>query len=133
MDKDTASFTNEYRELMEFIRQMQEDARVQADAILFEKKELEYKKRQQQYLLDEQEKRKIPNISMFSPLSSDDDIYDEIVNKDELDNIISELNNVDEKWKKQNEICMSIEKLRKYLSETQMKEKQPSVPSNDSI
>ena len=55
MDKENTSFTNEYRDFLEFLRQMQESAREQSYSILSEKKELEYKKRQQEYLLEEQE------------------------------------------------------------------------------
>ena len=123
MEKDNTSFTNEYREILEFIRQMQESARVQSDAILSEKKELEYKKRQQEYLLEEQEKKKIPNISMFSPLSLDDAIED-VSYQDDLQAIVSELTSVEEQWKKQNDICNSFEHLKKFLSDMELKMQQ---------
>ena len=131
MEKDNTSFTNEYREIVEFMRQMQESARVQSDAILSEKKELEYKKRQQEYLLEEQEKKKIPNISMFSPLSSDD-AYEDVSYKDDLQAIVSELTSVEEQWKKQNEICSSFERLKKFLSDMELKMQQHVIDSKNS-
>lgn len=120
MNENNTSFTNEYRELLEFIRKMQEAARMQFDSILSEKKELEYKKRQQEFLLDEQEKYKIPNLSMFSPLSSDE-LPDDISFKDDLQEIASEINSLDEKWKEQNEICISFDRLKKFLSDVEDK------------
>ena len=72
MDKDKEFFKNEYSECFEFICQMQESAQVQLDDILSQKKELEHKKRQQEHLIETREKKKIPNISMFSPLFSDE-------------------------------------------------------------
>lgn len=120
MNNENISFTNEYRELLEFIRRMQVSARMQSDSILSEKKELEYKKRQQEFLLDEREKQKIPNLSMFSPLSSED-LSEDVSFKDDLQKIVSEINSLDEKWKEQNEIINSFEHLKKYLSETESK------------
>ena len=72
MNKEKESFTNEYREFIEFICQMQKSAHVQLDTILLQKKELEDKKCQQEHFIQAQEKKKIPNISMFSPLFSND-------------------------------------------------------------
>lgn len=120
MDKDNTSFTSEYRDFLEFIRQMQEAAREESYSILSEKKELEYKKRQQEYLLEEQEKQKIPNISMFSPLSSEDTLTN-AVGKDELQQTLFELNSLEEKWQKQNEICSTFGKLKKFLLDVEGK------------
>ena len=120
MDKDNTSFTSEYRDFLEFIRQMQEAAREESYSILSEKKELEYKKRQQEYLLEEQEKQNIPNISMFSPLSSEDTLTN-AVGKDELQQTLFELNSLEEKWQKQNEICSTFGKLKKFLLDVEGK------------
>ncbi len=130
MNNENLSFTNEYRELLEFINQMQESARAQSDSILSDKKELEYKRRQQEYLLNEREKRKIPNLSMFSPLSSDD-ANDDVAFKDDLQEIVSELNSVEEQWQKQNEILKSFDRLKKFLSDMEHKSKQPPFQSTD--
>ena len=126
MEKDMDSFTNEYREFLDFLRQMQESAHLQSDAILSEKKELEYKKRQQEYLIKEQEKQKVPNISMFSPLSSDD-AYADSSYKDDLQETISELTSLEEQWQKQNEVCVTFERLKKFLSDMELKMKKSSM------
>lgn len=131
MNNENTSFTNEYRELLEFIRRMQETARMQSDDILSEKKELEYKKRQQEFLLDEREKNRIPNLSMFSPLSSDD-LSEDISYKDDLQEIVSEINSLDEKWKAQIEICDSFERLKRFVSNIENK-KQPSIPETNNF
>ena len=131
MNDENTSFTNEYRELLDFIRRMQETARMQSDDILSEKKELEYKKRQQEFLLDEREKARIPNLSMFSPLSSDD-LSDDISYKDDLQEIISEINSLDEKWKAQVEICDSFERLKRFVSDIENK-KQPPIPEKNNF
>ena len=131
MNNENTSFTNEYRELLDFIRRMQETARMQSDDILSEKKELEYKKRQQEFLLDEREKARIPNLSMFSPLSSDD-LSDDISYKDDLQEIISEINSLDEKWKAQVEICDSFERLKRFVSDIENK-KHPPIPEKNNF
>ena len=118
MSEEKSPVFNEYHEMLEFIRELHESALQQSDKFLSEKKELEYKRRQQQYLLEEQEKKKIPNISMFSPLSSDDTLVDSSY-KDELETTISELASIEEEWKKQNEICNSFERLKKFISDMQ--------------
>lgn len=120
MDKDNTSFTNEYSEYLEFLRQMQEAAHLQSDAILSEKKELEYKKREQEYLVKEQEKQKVPNISMFSPLSSDD-LFDGVSYKDDLQATMTELASLEEQWQKQNEVCVTFERLKKFISDMEVK------------
>ena len=131
MTKENTSFTNEYSELLEFVRRMQEIARMQSDAILSEKKELEYKKRQQKFLLDEREKSRIPNLSMFSPLSSDDFVED-VSYKDDLQELLTEIDSLDEKWKEQVKICDSFDRLKRFISETENK-KQPPISDNNNF
>ena len=114
---DKYSLKNEYSEVMEFIRELQESALEQSDVLLAEKKELEYKKRQQEFVLEDRGKKKIPNISMFSPLSSDDAENEEIVSKDEMTEILEKLEDVNNKWEKQQKICRSFDHLKKFLSE----------------
>lgn len=108
---------NEYGEIMEFIRELQNSALEHADSLLHEKKELEYKKLQQEFLLRDQEKNKIPNISMFSPLSSEEAEETEISNKDILNDILVQLEEVEKKWEEQKNICQSFEKLKTYFYE----------------
>jgi len=116
MDKN--SLTNEYSEMMEFIRELQQSALEQADVLLAEKKELEYKKRQQEFVLQDREKKKIPNISMFSPLSSEEAEEEDVFSRDELDATLSKLEDLNTKWEKQKNICKSFERLKEFLSET---------------
>ncbi len=117
MKKDKISFINEYREMLDFIQSLQESALQQSDTLLSEKKELEYKKKQQEYVIQEKEKMKSPNISMFSPLIFDETDEFEITSKDELDVISQKLATVEKQWKKQRDICISFEKLKKFFLE----------------
>ncbi len=114
MDKE--SNINEYQELLEFICQLQESALEQSDALLAEKKELEYKKRQQEFIVKEREKKKIPNISMFSPLTSDNFDTNEITSKDELEEIKEQLGEIEQKREKYKNTCRSFERLKKFFS-----------------
>ena len=70
--KKNNSMKTEYKEMLEFILSLQEKFLKESDDILAEKKELEYKKRRHEIFLEEQEKKRSPNISMFSPLSTED-------------------------------------------------------------
>ena len=126
MDKDKESLKNEYRECFEFICQMQKSAQIQLDAMFSKKKELESKKCQQEHFIEAQEKKKIPNISMFSPLFSND-IYDDTADKNDLQEIISELGLVEDQWQKQNEICESFERLKKFLADLEEKRQQAAI------
>lgn len=120
MDKEKESFTNEYQEVMEFICQMQEAAHMQLDTMISQKKELEYKKCQQEHFIEAQEKSKIPNIAMFSPLFSDD-INGDAANKNELQDIISELEDLEEQQEKQHKICESFEQLKNFISDAEVR------------
>lgn len=127
---DKFSLTNEYAEILEFVRELQEYALEQSDLLLAEKKELEYKKRQQEFVIEDKEKKKIPNISMFSPLSLEEAEEDEIVSKDELNDILEKLADVEKRWEKQRNICRSFEKLKKYLSNTEYRKNLSSLQEN---
>lgn len=109
--------TSEYNEMLEFIRELQQSALKQADVILSKKKELEYKKRQQEFMLEDIEKKRIPNISMFSPLLSEDAKENDIAYKDELEHINKQLFEAEEQWEKQNKICQSFERLKNFFIE----------------
>ena len=109
------SFTSEYQDMLEFIQTLHKSALEQSDILLSEVNDLLYKKRQQEYILQEREKKRVPNISMFSPLVSDDISVDLVMEKNELELIIARLNEAEEKWKKQNNICQTFEKLKKFF------------------
>ena len=98
MNDEKNSFTNEYREMLEFIHELQESALKKSDQLLSEKKELEYKKKQQEYMLKEQEKKRVPNISMFSPLTTEDMCEMDIAWKDELEELSNKLTAAEEEW-----------------------------------
>jgi len=117
MDKVENTFKTEYQEMLQFVCELQENALERYDAILAQKKELEYKKRQQEFVIAENEKKKIPNISMFSPLASEEASGNEIEEKDELEKILKQLSEKEEQWKKQKEICRTFDKLKKYMAE----------------
>jgi len=132
-DQNNNSFTNEYREMMDFIRELHENALERSDQLLSEKKELEYKKRQQEYLLEEKKKKKIPNISMFSPLNADDVSEDEIIQKDELSELESALADMEEKWEKQKNICQSFERLKQFVSSIDRTSSSSSLQENNNL
>jgi len=128
---DNISLTNEYSEMLDFIRELQESALEQSDLLLAEKKELEYKKRQQEFVLEDKEKNKIPNISMFSPLSSEEAEEEDINSKDELAKILTKLEDIETKWEKQKKICQSFDRLKKYISEAEYKKNRNHFQEND--
>jgi len=117
MDREETTFKTEYQEMLQFVCELQESALETYDTILAQKKELEYKKRQQEFVIAENEKKKIPNISMFSPLATEDFSGDEVKEKDELEKILKQLSEKEEQWKKQKEICQSFDKLKRYLAD----------------
>lgn len=130
---DKLSLKSEYNEMLEFICELQKTTREQSDCLLSEKKELEYKKRQQEFVLQDREKKKIPNISMFSPLSLEESEEEDIISKDEMKAILSKLEETEEKWEKQKKIDHSLERLKKYLSELQSRVNTVSVQDKNTF
>lgn len=118
---EKTSFTNEYREMLEFIRELQQSAIEQSDLLLSEKKELEYRKRQQEFVLEEREKKKIPNISMFSPLMTEESESVDIADMDELQDMNRQLEEAQQRLEKQRNICNSFDRLKKFLLEWENK------------
>lgn len=121
MTNEDYSFAEEYQELKEFLRKMQEAALAQSDSILSNMKELEYKKRQKEYIRDDLEKRKIPNISMFSPLSPVETEENDFACKDELQEINASLEEIKTEWQKQQEICHSFDRLNNFFNTLEQK------------
>lgn len=115
------SIKNEYQEMLEFICELKNSALEQYDILLSEKKELEYKRRQQEFVLEEKEKKKIPNLSMFSPLATENSDECDVADKDELNQIVQQLEDAEHKLEKQKNICSSLERLKKYFSEMEPK------------
>ena len=113
--KKEMSTKNEYEEMRKFILSLESDFLEQSDELLKQKKELEYKKRKIELILEEQNKKRNPNISMFSPLSAED-VYDNdsISKKDEIKNLETGIHELEDKWKKMRQKLVSIEQMKKF-------------------
>jgi len=127
------NLANEFNEILEFIHELQETALEQSDILLSEKKELEYKKRQLEFMIKNQEKEKIPNISMFSPLSAENSDEKEISYKDEFNDINLKLEEAEKKWEKQKHTCQSFDKLKSFFSEIEKNAYHTSVQNANLI
>jgi len=106
----------EYRDAMKFITMFQEQHRVQQDQVLSKMKELEYKKKQIEYVIAEREKNKNPNYTMFSPLDTEDTYEQDVAEKDALDEITQKLSEVTSEWEQQKCMLQAFEKLKKFCS-----------------
>jgi len=108
----------EYKEMQDFILGLEADFLRESDEILRQKKELEYKRRKKELLLEEQNKKRNPNISMFSPLSVDD-VYnmDTVSYQDEIAELEKEIKATETKWKEMRRKLVTLEQLKKTLLE----------------
>lgn len=122
MQDENNNLKNEYREMLDFIMELQEAALKQSDQLLSEKKELEYKKRQQEYLKEEYEKKLVPNLFMFSPLQTSDAVEDGSW-VSELEHINDQLALAEEKWEEHKKTCSSFERLKQFFLNMEKKEK----------
>ena len=123
------SFNDEYQEMLEFIRELKESALEQSDVLLSAKKELEYKKRQQEYMIEEHKKKQMSNLSMFSPLSTENECSER--EKDDYHSIMEELASVEEQWKKQKEICHSFERLKNFVTSMEQRMETKTSDTNE--
>ena len=114
--KKEKSTKNEYEEMRKFVLSLESDFLEQSDELLKQKKELEYKKRKIELILEEQNKKRNPNISMFSPLSTED-VYDNdtILKKDEMKELETGIHELEEKWKQMRQKLVSIEQMKKFI------------------
>ena len=114
MKKENSTKT-EYKEMQEFISTLESDFLIQSDELLKQKKELEYKKRKIELILEEQNKKRNPNISMFSPLSTED-VYDAdtISKKDEIKELETGIKELEDKWKQMRQKLVSVERMKKF-------------------
>ena len=124
------SFINEYQDMLDFIKELQNSALEQFYQLISEKKELEYKKRQLEYLVEERRKKQIPNISMFSPLNMDEVSDDDKSEKDELDELIQKYASAEEKLENQKNVCQSFDRLTKYFVMIDKKLEENSLNNN---
>ncbi len=114
MKKENSTKT-EYEEMKEFIGILESDFLKQSDELLKQKKELEYKKRKLELILEEQNKKRSPNISMFSPLSTEDVYESDVVSKkDEIKNLEEQIHELEEQWKQMRQKLVSVEKMKKF-------------------
>ena len=116
MNEEKYSFTTEYRDMLDFILELQESALQYSDRLLAEKKEIEYKKRQQEFILEEREKKRIPNISMFSPLNTEDMYEEDNEHKREWEHLSSQLSEAEAAWEQQKRVCLSFERLKNFFT-----------------
>ncbi len=133
MSDETYFLKNEYREMLDFVRKLQESALEQSDVLLSAKKELEYKKRQQEILLEEHERKRIPNISMFSPFTTEDICESEVEWKYELEDITARLTIAEEQWEKQKNICKLFERLKQFFSDIEKEAGKRNFHENDGL
>lgn len=118
MKKDD-SVKSEYNEILNFIAELEEECLTSSDLILANKKELQYKKRQKELLIEEQDKKRNPNISMFSPLRSEDVFeIDTISVKEEMEVLEEQIQEADRIWKKEKQKLLHLQQLKKYLKES---------------
>lgn len=117
MKKENSPKT-EYIEMQEFVSSLESDFLEQSDELLRQKKELEYKKRKIELILEDRNKKRNPNISMFSPLSTED-MYDSdtIAKKDEIRELETQIHELEEKWKGMRSKLVSIEQMKKFIRE----------------
>ena len=85
MENNVYSIKSEYDEILTFLLELQAEERMHSEQLLAELKEQESKIRQRERILEEQEKRRSPNITMFSPLDSVDAFDMSAEWKDELE------------------------------------------------
>lgn len=113
--KKKGSEKTEYQEMMEFVLSLQEGFLKESDDLLAKKKDLEYKKRQKEIFLEEQEKRRSPNISMFSPLKTEDMYETDISCKDEIDFLSKQIDEVETVWQENKNKLANFERLKKFF------------------
>lgn len=112
------SIKTEYQHTLDFIAQLQEEFLRESNRILTDKKEVQYKKRQREIFEEEQEKKKVKNISMFSPLSSEESYEDSVEWKEEMTSYDRELERLEKEWKRNSEKLANIEALKNMITQT---------------
>ena len=126
MENNISSIKSEYDEILTFLLELQAEEARRSEQLLMELKEHESRIRQRERILEEQEKRRSPNITMFSPLDSVDAFDMSAEWKDELrvwKEKLPALNSFYEKGKERTE---KLERLKQYLvrAETQINAKE---------
>ena len=78
MKKDD-SVKSEYNEILNFVAELEEECLTSSDLILANKKELQYKKRQKELLIEEQDKKRNPNIEIITERVNPDGTKERVI------------------------------------------------------
>lgn len=119
-------FKAEYSEMHDFILTLQEDAMSELEQLLSQKKEAEQRKKQQELKIQKRTEERIPNLSMFSPLNEEDFYESDESWKEELDEIATELKRAEQEYEQKEQVCASLERLRKFFEDSYNREVQES-------
>ncbi len=116
--KKTAPTQKEKNAKLEFISSLEQEVREKLEELLRQKNEFQYLKREKELILEEQRKKRNPNISMFSPIVGAEDGTIEFERyKNELDALEKKIqenaSSCDTMMKK----IVAIQELRKFVSE----------------
>lgn len=116
MGNTKISKKNEYEEIVEFISTLQKEEQTKSEALFVQCKNIEHQIRQRELIYKEQEKRRNPNISMFSPLDTEDVYDDGIVWKEEIDKWKKELSDLEKKNELSRKRASKLVELESYIT-----------------
>lgn len=119
MENNVYSIKSEYDEILTFLLELQAEERMHSEQLLAELKEQESKIRQRERILEEQEKRRSPNITMFSPLDSVDAFDMSAEWKDELEAWKEELPALNDSYERAKKRAVKLERLKQFLVQTE--------------
>lgn len=115
MEENVKLLKNEYSEMLTFILELQAEELQHSEELLKELKEQESKIRQRELILEEQEKRRAPNISMFSPLDTMEAFDMSVEWKDELASWKQQLPKIQEHCTAVREKAVRLAALKKFF------------------
>lgn len=115
MENNVSSIMDEYGEILNFILELRAEEQAYSEQLLSRLKEQESKIRQRERILEEQQKRRSPNITMFSPLDSVDAFDMSVEWKDELEAWKEELQALNESYDKAKKRTEKVERLKQFL------------------
>lgn len=119
MENNVYSIKDEYDEILTFLLELQAEEQMNSEQLLAELREQESKIRQRERILEEQEKRRSPNITMFSPLDSVDAFDMSMEWKDELETWRKELPALSESYDRAKRRTAKLERLKQFLLQTE--------------
>lgn len=119
MENNVYSIKSEYDEILTFLLELQAEEKMHSEQLLAELKEQESKIRQRERILEEQEKRRSPNITMFSPLDSVDAFDMSVEWKDELEAWKEELPSINDSYDRAKKKTEKLERLKQFLMQTE--------------